>query len=62
MRSFLEQIGKRPITMKKEIDGFIAARLQAAITREAMCDPPLCSMRYAAAVVVLVLRCAVMWL
>lgn len=36
VKRFLELCGKRPIVMKKEIDGFVAARLQAALYREAM--------------------------
>merc|ERR1712151_807009 len=36
MKSFLVSIGKRPIVLKKEIDGFIAARLQAALYRECL--------------------------
>lgn len=36
VRSFLESIGKKPVVMKKEIDGFIAARLQAALYRECL--------------------------
>lgn len=36
VRSFLESIGKRPVLLKKEIDGFIAARLQAALYRECL--------------------------
>ena len=31
VKRFLESVGKRPVVMKKEIDGFIAARLQAAL-------------------------------
>eukprot|EP00397_Hematodinium_sp_SG-2012_P049518 GEMP01057133.1.p1 GENE.GEMP01057133.1~~GEMP01057133.1.p1 ORF type:complete len:264 (+),score=67.97 GEMP01057133.1:177-968(+) len=34
--TFLQHCGKRPIKMKKEIEGFINARLQAALYREAM--------------------------
>lgn len=33
---FLSGLGKKPVILKKEIDGFIAARLQAALYREAM--------------------------
>merc|ERR1740121_2060638 len=36
VRSFLEASGKKPVVMKKEIDGFIAARLQAALYRECL--------------------------
>jgi 3-hydroxybutyryl-CoA dehydrogenase len=36
VRSFLESIGKRPVVMIKEIEGFIAARLQAALYRECL--------------------------
>jgi 3-hydroxybutyryl-CoA dehydrogenase len=35
-RSFLTAIGKRPVVLKKEIEGFIAARLQAALYRECL--------------------------
>eukprot|EP00928_Gymnodinium_smaydae_P079294 TRINITY_DN63260_c0_g1_i1.p1 TRINITY_DN63260_c0_g1~~TRINITY_DN63260_c0_g1_i1.p1 ORF type:complete len:305 (-),score=84.48 TRINITY_DN63260_c0_g1_i1:103-1017(-) len=34
--TFLKSIGKKPVLLKKEIQGFIAARLQAALYREAM--------------------------
>jgi len=36
VRRFLEGIGKKPIVLKKEIDGFIAARLQACLYRECL--------------------------
>lgn len=36
VRLFLEGVGKKPVVLKKEIDGFIAARLQAALYRECM--------------------------
>jgi len=36
VRDFLVSIGKRPVVLKKEIDGFIAARLQAALYRECL--------------------------
>eukprot|EP00400_MALV-I_sp_L67-5_P000500 gene500-627_t len=36
VQNFLLACGKSPAVMKKEIDGFIAARLQAALYREAM--------------------------
>lgn len=36
VRSFLEGIGKKPVVLKKEIEGFIAARLQAALYRECL--------------------------
>mmetsp|Transcript_37721 Transcript_37721/g.82581 ORF Transcript_37721/g.82581 Transcript_37721/m.82581 type:complete len:307 (-) Transcript_37721:125-1045(-) len=36
VHTFLTSCGKKPIIMKKEIDGFIAARLQAALYRECM--------------------------
>mmetsp|Transcript_15751 Transcript_15751/g.54873 ORF Transcript_15751/g.54873 Transcript_15751/m.54873 type:complete len:311 (-) Transcript_15751:162-1094(-) len=36
VRAFLESVGKKPVTLMKEIDGFIAARLQAALYRECM--------------------------
>jgi len=36
VRRFLISIGKRPIVLKREIDGFIAARLQAALYRECL--------------------------
>jgi len=34
--SFLQSIGKKPALLKKEIEGFLAARLQAALYRECM--------------------------
>jgi 3-hydroxybutyryl-CoA dehydrogenase len=34
--SFLSSIGKKPALLKKEIEGFLAARLQAALYRECM--------------------------
>ncbi|CEL99342.1 unnamed protein product [Vitrella brassicaformis CCMP3155] len=34
VREFLQASGKRPVVLQKEIQGFIAARLQAALTRE----------------------------
>lgn len=36
VRQFLESVGKKPVVLKKEIDGFIAARLQAALYRECL--------------------------
>lgn len=33
---FLQSIGKKPVVLKREIDGFIAARLQAALYRECL--------------------------
>jgi len=36
VRRFLESIGKKPVVLTKEIDGFIAARLQAALYRECL--------------------------
>merc|ERR1712151_331276 len=36
VKKLLVSIGKRPIVLKKEIDGFIAARLQAALYRECL--------------------------
>ena len=33
---FLEGIGKRPVTLRKEVPGFIANRLQVALLREAL--------------------------
>lgn len=36
VKQFLLSIGKRPIVLKKEIDGLIAARLQAALYRECL--------------------------
>jgi len=36
VRRFLEGAGKKPVVLKKEIDGFIAARLQAALYRECL--------------------------
>mmetsp|Transcript_23677 Transcript_23677/g.68020 ORF Transcript_23677/g.68020 Transcript_23677/m.68020 type:complete len:337 (-) Transcript_23677:102-1112(-) len=35
-RRFLESVGKKPVVLRKEIDGFIAARLQAALYRECL--------------------------
>jgi len=34
--AFLRGVGKKPVEMKKEIQGFLAARLQAALYRECM--------------------------
>jgi len=36
VRRFLETIGKKPVLLRKEIDGFIAARLQACLYRECL--------------------------
>jgi len=36
VKRFLLSIGKKPIILKQEIDGFIAARLQAALYRECL--------------------------
>eukprot|EP01062_Namystynia_karyoxenos_P003410 TRINITY_DN11215_c0_g6_i1.p2 TRINITY_DN11215_c0_g6~~TRINITY_DN11215_c0_g6_i1.p2 ORF type:complete len:338 (+),score=137.50 TRINITY_DN11215_c0_g6_i1:88-1014(+) len=36
VKAFLESIGKKPVVLKKEIQGFLAARLQAALYRECM--------------------------
>jgi len=36
VQRFLASVGKRPVLLKKEIDGFIAARLQAALYRECL--------------------------
>mmetsp|Transcript_154768 Transcript_154768/g.475507 ORF Transcript_154768/g.475507 Transcript_154768/m.475507 type:complete len:317 (-) Transcript_154768:11-961(-) len=36
VQRFLTSLGKRPIVLRREIDGFIAARLQAALYRECM--------------------------
>lgn len=36
VQRFLEAAGKKPVVLKKEIDGFIAARLQAALYRECL--------------------------
>jgi len=36
VRRFLEAAGKKPVVLKREIDGFIAARLQAALYRECL--------------------------
>eukprot|EP00418_Pyrodinium_bahamense_P096310 CAMPEP_0179026464 /NCGR_PEP_ID=MMETSP0796-20121207/8526_1 /TAXON_ID=73915 /ORGANISM="Pyrodinium bahamense, Strain pbaha01" /LENGTH=317 /DNA_ID=CAMNT_0020722541 /DNA_START=57 /DNA_END=1010 /DNA_ORIENTATION=+ len=36
VRRFLTSVGKCPIVLKREIDGFIAARLQAALYRECL--------------------------
>jgi 3-hydroxybutyryl-CoA dehydrogenase len=35
LRTLYEQIGKRPVVIEKELPGFVANRLQAALTREA---------------------------
>lgn len=34
--TFLRQIGKKPVLLEKEIEGFVANRLQSALAREAM--------------------------
>lgn len=36
VREFLVSVGKRPVVLKREIEGFIAARLQAALYRECL--------------------------
>eukprot|EP00755_Sulcionema_specki_P027708 Sspe_Gene.88332::Locus_60367_Transcript_1_1_Confidence_1.000_Length_1032::g.88332::m.88332/K00074/paaH, hbd, fadB, mmgB; 3-hydroxybutyryl-CoA dehydrogenase len=36
VHDYLTSIGKKPVVLKKEIQGFLAARLQAALYREAM--------------------------
>jgi len=36
VRRFLHFIGKKPVVLKQEIDGFIAARLQACLYRECL--------------------------
>jgi len=36
VQQFLEVLGKKPVVLKREIDGFIAARLQAALYRECL--------------------------
>ena len=36
VKRFLESMGKKPVVLEKEIQGFLAARLQAALYREAM--------------------------
>jgi len=36
VQNFLESVGKKPVLLKREIDGFIAARLQAALYRECL--------------------------
>eukprot|EP01060_Flectonema_neradi_P033542 TRINITY_DN5653_c7_g1_i1.p1 TRINITY_DN5653_c7_g1~~TRINITY_DN5653_c7_g1_i1.p1 ORF type:complete len:321 (+),score=96.18 TRINITY_DN5653_c7_g1_i1:54-965(+) len=36
VEKYLKSIGKKPVILKKEIQGFLAARLQAALYREAM--------------------------
>ena len=36
VKTLLEEIGKRPVVLKKEVPGFLTVRIQAAVLREAL--------------------------